>query len=71
MPDERYPEYPDGRVKLSVVLDEHDLESGVKQLRPILQDILTSMDAPWPWNHPGWEGVAEDKFGRLTFSQHG
>jgi hypothetical protein len=61
--------YPDGRIKLTVDTGEHDLEAGIKQLNPILRDILDARDAPMPWKNPAWSDVAN--FGRLTFSQVG
>jgi hypothetical protein len=59
--------YPDGRITLTVDTGDHNLESGIKQLNPILRDILEARDAPLPWKNPDWVG----KFGRLTFSQSG
>jgi hypothetical protein len=59
--------YPDGRITLTVDTGDHNLEEGLKQLNPILRDILEARDAPMPWKNPDWVG----KFGRLTFSQSG
>jgi hypothetical protein len=61
MPRER--KYPDARLTLTVATENHDLESGVKQLNPILREILDSRGGPL--TDPDL-GVA--KFGRLTFS---
>jgi hypothetical protein len=60
--------YPDGRIKLTVATEDHNLESGIKQLNPILKDILEATDAPFPWTKGDW---VKEKFGRLTFSQTG
>jgi len=59
-------EFPDARIEISVVCENHELASGVKQLNPLLQAILKSRAAaglkpkPKPKN---------PHFGRLTFSQ--
>lgn len=57
----------DARLTLTVGLEDHDLESGFKQLNPILRQILESRDAPQL--NPDW--LMSGKFGRLTFSQSG
>jgi hypothetical protein len=59
--------YPDGRITLTVDTGDHDLAAGIKQLNPILAQILEAKDAPMPWKDPEWVG----KFGRLSFSQSG
>jgi hypothetical protein len=55
---------PDARIVVTVATQEHDLQSGVEQLNPILQEILAARTASLsvqPWGR--------NTFGRLTFSQ--
>jgi len=56
----------DARLVLTVATKDHDLDSGVQQLNPILRQILEARDAPW--KDPDWTRA---NFGRLTFSQTG
>lgn len=58
--------YPDARVELTVATKDHNLESGIEQLNPILKQILNARDSPLV--NPDW---ISEKFGRLTFSQTG
>ena len=63
-------EYPDARIEVSVVCENHSLESGVRQLNPILKQILEARKAA---------GIKPDRpvskpnphFGKLRFSQRG
>ena len=61
-------EYPDARIEVSVVCENHELESGVKQLNPILREILnarmTHGQTPKRPARP-----KNPHFGRLRFSQ--
>ena len=54
------------KIEVSVSTENHDVQSGVKKLNPILQEILQSVKAPSA--APG--KVRPLRFGRLTFSQH-
>jgi hypothetical protein len=59
-------EYPDAIINVSVVCENHDIQSGLKQLNPILQEIVKARAAS------GVAPMARTKnphFGRLTFSQ--
>jgi hypothetical protein len=58
--------YPDARIEVSVSTKNHDLESGIKQLNPVLQEILQARSATT--KKPG--AKPRSPFGRLRFSQH-
>jgi hypothetical protein len=57
--------YPDARIVVSTDTKGQGLEAGVKDLNPILQEILAS--AKSEHKRPKMDST---KFGRLTFSQH-
>jgi hypothetical protein len=59
--------YPDARIVVAVETKDHNLQTGIKQLNPILKGILEGLTSP-----PRTPGdLVSEKFGRLTFSQTG
>jgi hypothetical protein len=59
--------YPDARIVVSTDTKGQGLEAGIKDLNPILQQIMKSVKSgQGPSNQ-----MASTKFGRLTFSEHG
>lgn len=66
MSDEKDLEYPDARIDIAVTCENHELESGVKQLNPLLKQILEARQKASPHLKP--KGGKNSHFGRLTFS---
>jgi hypothetical protein len=67
-------EYPDARMTLSVKCENGELESGVKQLNPLLQGMIRARAAALEElgetaDRQKPVGGANSHFGRLTFSQ--
>jgi hypothetical protein len=58
---------PDARMMISVSTEgTHDLEKGIQELNPILQEILQARLSPPDTGR----AMRQTRFGRLRFSQH-
>ena len=63
-------EYPDARLTLSVKCENGELESGIRQLNPLLQEMVRARSAALGDAAPkAMARGANSHFGRLTFSQ--
>ena len=62
-------EYPDARLTLAVKCEDGDLESGVRQLNPLLQEMVRARAAALGEEAQGMVARGNPHFGRLTFSQ--
>lgn len=70
MAEEPALEFPDARITMSVKCENGELESGVRQLNPILQEVVRSRAKALgrkPEEMQAQRG--NPHFGRLTFSQ--
>jgi hypothetical protein len=64
-------EYPDARLTLSVKCENGELESGIRQLNPLLQEMVRARADALGDAAPKATDVKgkNPHFGRLTFSQ--
>ncbi len=70
MADEPALEFPDARITMSVKCENGELESGIRQLNPIRQEVVRARAKALgkkPEEMRAREG--NPHFGRLTFSQ--
>ena len=58
-------EFPDARIEIAVVCENHELESGMKQLNPLVKQILQARQQTGAIK----PHMPNSHFGRLTFSQ--
>jgi len=67
-------EFPDARIEIAVVCENHELQSGYDQLNPLLQQIVVARAAAAKLSKTKLakpKGPKNPHFGRLTFSQRG
>lgn len=66
-------EFPDARIEIAVVCENHELKSGYDQLNPLLQQIVAARAAAAKLTKTKLTKARPKNphFGRLTFSQRG
>jgi hypothetical protein len=63
-------EYPDARLTLSVKCENGELESGLRQLNPMVKEMARARAAALGDSAPrAMDRTGNPHFGRLTFSQ--
>ncbi len=58
---------PDSRIVITVDTKNQGVDAGVKELNPILQEIMKSVKTSAQAARPG---LTASKFGRLQFAEH-
>ena len=66
-------DFPDARIEIAVVCENHELQSGYEQLNPLLQQIVAARQAAAKLTKTKLARAKPKNphFGRLTFSQRG